>query len=47
VPATGPAFVAATVSEVVAVLRSRDLLALFGRDREREVPVVAAALDAP
>ena len=48
-PAAVPVVVSATVSEVLvpAVLRSRDLLAFFGRDRDREAPVVAAAVVVP
>lgn len=45
----GPVVVSVTASEVLvgAVLRSRDLLAFFGRDRDREVPAVAAAVVVP
>lgn len=48
-PVVVPDVVSVTASEVLvaAVLRSRDLLAFFGRDRDREAPAVAAAVVVP
>jgi len=49
VPAVVPVFVSAMGSVVVVVLalRSRDLLAFPGLDRDREVPVAAPATGIP
>ncbi len=48
-PAVVPVFVSATGSVVVVVLalRSRDLLAFPGLDRDREAPVAAPAAGVP